>query len=127
MARIAQQKYIAFSNGELLPDITLAWIIDAALRGRMTPSGRKLLLIPDTRKGPEDPYGRRQIGKFRKSDCLTLKQLMRKMGRLGIRPKGRKTAKKHELNQSIKTRKTRSGTTPLGQGFLHNASVWVAS
>ncbi len=136
MARIAQQKYIAFSNGELLPDISLDWIIDAALRGRMTPSGRKLLLIPDTRKGPEDASGLRHIGKFRKSDCITVKQLIRKMGKARLRQKERKTVKKHELNQSIKNRKIRSGTTPSGQGFLHkeprpielkNASVEVAS
>ena len=52
MKSIAQQKYIAFNNGELVPDLTLAWIIDAALRGKMTPVARNLLLIPDTRKGP---------------------------------------------------------------------------
>jgi len=136
MARIAQQKYIAFSNGELLPDISLDWIIDAALRGRMTPSGRKLLLIPDTRKGPEDASGLRHIGKFRKSDCITVKQLIRKMGKARLRQKERKTAKKHELNQSIKNRKIRSDITPSGSGFLHkergvdelkNASVQVAS
>ncbi len=74
-------KYIAFHNGRLLPDLTLAWIIDAAIRGSMTPSGAQLLLIPDTRKGPPDTSGLRQIGKFRKSDCLTLKQLIRKIGK----------------------------------------------
>ena len=74
-------KYIAFHNGHLLPDLTLAWIIDAAIRGSMTPSGAQLLLIPDTRKGPPDTFGLRQIGKFRKSDCLTLKQLIRRIGK----------------------------------------------
>ena len=136
MARIAQQKYIAFNNGELLPDLTLAWIIDAALRGRMTPGGKKLLLIPDTRKGPEDASGLRHIGKFRKSDCLTVKQLIRKMGKARLRQKERKTAKKHEPNQSIKNRKIRSGTYLSDCHFLRkeravnelkNASVQVAS
>jgi len=127
MARIAQQKFIAFHKGRLLPDNILDWIIDAATRGLMTASGKKLLLIPDTRKGPTDPSGLRQIGKFRKSDCLTLKQLIAKMGRLRLCQKGRKTANKHELNQSIKNRKIRSDITPSGQGFLHNASVEVAS
>ncbi len=133
---LRKNKYIAFSNGELLPDISLDWIIDAALRGRMTPSGEKLLLIPDTRKGPEDAYGRRQIGKFRKSDCLTLKQLMRKMGRLKLRQKERKTVKKHQVNQSIKNSKIRSGVMLSDCRFLHkqrganelkNASVQVSS
>ena len=87
MQSLPQQKYIAFNNGELVPDLTLAWIIDAALRGRMTPSGMKLLLIPDTRKGPEDASGLRHIGKFRKSDCITLKQLIRKMGKARLRQK----------------------------------------
>ena len=119
MARIAQQKYIAFNNGELVPDLTLAWIIDAALRGKMTPGGKNLLLIPDTRKGPEDASGLRSIGKFRKSDCLTLKQLIRKMGKARLRQKERKTAKKHELNQSIKNRKTQSWAAPLDCQIRH--------
>jgi len=71
-----KQKYIAFRNGRLLSDDILKWIIDAAMRGLMTPSGAKLLLIPDTRKGPPDISGLRYIGKFKKSDCLTLKQLV---------------------------------------------------
>ena len=136
MTSLAQHKYIAFKNGELLADITLEWIIDAALRGKMTPSGEKLLLIPDTRIGPADTSGLRHIGKFRKSDCLTLKQLMRKMGRSRIRQKGRKTAKKKEVNQCIKNRKIQSGPTPLDCRFLHkepgaddskNASIQVSS
>ena len=136
MTSLTQKKYIAFHNGRLLPDLTLDWIIGSALRGRMTPSGRKLLLIPDTRKGPEDTSGLRQIGKFRKSDCLTVKQLIRKMGKARLRQKERKTAKKHELNQSIKNRKRRADITPSGSGFLHkerglnelkNASVQVSS
>ncbi len=47
---VAKDKYIAFRNGYLLSDSVLAWIIDAAVRGSMTPSGAELLLIPDTRK-----------------------------------------------------------------------------
>ena len=35
MTSLAQQKYIAFNNGNLLPDLILAWIIDAALRGKI--------------------------------------------------------------------------------------------
>ena len=134
--KFSKKKYIAFHNGHLLSDLTLAWIIDAAMRGSITPSGEKLLLIPDTRKGPPDTFGLRSIGKFRKSDCLTLKQLIRKMGRPGIRQKERKTAKKHEVNQIIKNGKMQSGTTPSDCHFLHkergvnelkNASVQVSS
>ena len=112
-------KWIAFHNGRPLPDLTLDWIIDSALRGKMTPSGARLLLIPDIRKGPEDSSGLRQIGKFRRSDCLTLKQLMRKMGKARLRQKEQKTAKKHEANQSIKNSKIQSGTTVSDCHFLH--------
>ena len=143
MTSLAQKKYIAFSNGELLPDITLDWIIGAALRGRMTPSGRKLLLIPDTRKGPEDASGLRHIGKFRKSECLTLKQLIRKIGKTETLPRKAKKAKNGLRNikqinalKTSKMQKARSGTTLSDCHFLHkerdvnelkNASVQVSS
>ncbi len=127
-------KYIAFHNGRLLPDITLAWIIDAAIRGSMTPSGAQLLLIPDTRKGPPDTFGLRQIGKFRKSDCLTLKQLIRKIGKTKTLPLKAKKVKNGLQNikqiKALKTRKmqkTRSRTTPSDGHFLHNASVQATS
>ena len=113
----SKKKYIAFHNGHLLPDVILEWIIDAALRGKMTPSGEKLLLIPDTRKGPEDPSGLRSIGKFRKSDCITLKQLIRKIGKtetLSLKAKkaknGAKNVSEFSALKTSKIRKTRSGT-----------------
>jgi len=137
-----QKKYIAFHKGHLLPDSTLAWIIDAATRGKITPSGEKLLLIPDTRKGPPDASGLRYIGKFRKSDCLTLKQLIRKIGKTEALPLKAKKAKNGAKNVSgfkalkrSKIQKTRSDTTPLDCHFLHkergvnelkNASVQVS-
>ncbi len=136
-------KYIAFHNGHLLPDSTLEWIIDAAIRGSMIPSGAQLLLIPDTRKGPPDTFGLRHIGKFRKSDCLTLKQLIRKISKIETLPLEEKKAKNGLQNtkqiKALKTRKmqkTRTGTTPSDCHFLHkergvnelkNASVQVAS
>ncbi len=132
-------KYIAFRKGHLLSDSVLAWIIDAATRGLMTPSGAKLLLIPDTRKGPPDTFGLRQIGKFRKSDCLTLKQLIRKIGKTETLPLKAKKAKNglQDIKQikGLKTRKmqkTRSGTTPSDCHFLHkergvNEPVQVSS
>ncbi len=136
-------KYLAFSNGRLLPDATLALIIDAAMRGLMTPSGAQLLLVPDTRKGPPDSFGLRQIAKFRKSDCLTLKQLIRRIGKTETLPIKAKKAKNGLQNikqiKGLKTRKmqkTRSRTTPSDGDFLHkerganelkNASVQVSS
>ena len=129
-------KWIAFHKGRLLPDLSLAWIVDAAKRGLITPSGEELLLIPDTRKGPPDASGLRQIGKFRKSDCITLKQLIRKISKPRLLPKRAKTAKKHEANQSIKNCKIRSGTYLSDCDFLHkergvnelkNTSVQVPS
>ena len=123
---LRKSKYIAFHEGRLLPDLTLAWIIDAALRGKTTASGEKLLLIPDTRKGPEDPSGLRQIGKFRKSDCLTLKQLIRKIGKTETLPlkvkKAKNCVKNSKQNNALKTpkkQKTRSGTTPSDCHFPH--------
>ncbi len=136
-------KYIAFHNGRLLPDLTLAWIIDAAIRGKMTQAGANLLLIPDTRQGPADSFGLRHIGKFRKSDCLTVKQLIRKIGQIETLPKLAKKAKNGLQNikqiKALKTRKmqkTRSDTTASDCHFLHkgrganelkNASVQVCS
>ncbi len=140
--RTNRYKYIAFHNGRLLPDLTLVWIIDAAIRGSMTPSGAQLLLIPDTRKGPADTFGLRQIGKFRKSDCLTLKQLIRKIGKTETLPLKAKKAKNGRQNikqiNKLKTRKmqkTRTDTTASDCHFLHkergvnelNAPVQVSS
>ena len=132
-------KYIAFHNGRLLPDLTLAWIIDAAIRGKMTQAGANLLLIPDTRQGPADSFGLRHIGKFRKADCLTLKQLIRKIGKpetLPLKAKkaknGLKNIKKIKALKTRKMQKTRSGTTPSDGHFLHkergvNEPVQVSS
>ena len=132
-------KYIAFHNGRLLPDLTLAWIIDAAIRGKMTQAGANLLLILDTRQGPADSFGLRHIGKFRKSDCLTVKQLIRKIGQIETLPKLAKKAENGLKNskgiKALKTRKmqkTRTGTTPSDCHFLHkergvNEPVQVSS
>jgi len=136
-------KWIAFHEGRLLPDVTLALIIDAAIRGKITPSGAQLLLIPDTRKGPADAFGLRHIGKFRKSDCLTLKQLIRKIGKTETLPlkaekakNGLQNIKKIKALKTRKMQKTRSDTTASDCHFLHkergvnelkNASVQVSS
>ena len=133
MTSLTRNNYIAFHNGRLLPDLNLAWIIDAAIRGSMTPSGAKLLLIPDTRKGPPDTFGLRQIGKFRKADCLTLKQLVLQNRRKSrLRKKTKNQSKKDNEISDIKTPKTWSGTYLSDCHFLHkergvNASVQVSS
>ena len=129
-------KWIAFHEGRLLSDLTLSWIIDAAIRGSMTPSGAKLLLIPDTRKGLEDSSGLRQIGKFRKADCLTLKQLISKNRRKSrLRKTTKNRSKKDNEISDIKIPKSQSGTYLSDRHFLHkdrdvnelkNASVQVS-
>ena len=136
-------KWIAFHEGRLLPDVTLDWIVDAALRGKMTPSGAQLLLIPDTRQGPADSFGLRHIGKFKKADCLTVKQLIRRIGQIEALPKLAKKAKNGLQNikqikglKTQKMQKTQTGTTVSDGHFLHkersanelkNASVSVSS
>ncbi len=113
------QKYIAFNHGDLLADPILELIISAALRGSMTPSGAQLLLIPDTRNGPTDPSGLRQIGKFRKADCLTLKQLVLQNRRKSrLRKKTKNRSKKDNEISDIKTPKSRSGTQVSERDFL---------
>ena len=116
---LRQNKYIAFNNGELLPDVILDWIINLALRGKMTASGAQLLLIPDTRKGLVDSSGLRQIGKFRKADCLTLKQLISKNRRKSrSREKTKKRSKKDNEISNIKIPKSQSGTYLSDRHFL---------
>ena len=113
-------QYIAFYNGRLLPDLTLAWIIDAAVRGSITPSGAQLLLLPDTRKGPIDSSGLRHIGKFRKADCLTLKQLVLQNRRKSkLRKKTKNRSKKDNEISDIKTPKSQSGTRVSNRYFVH--------
>lgn len=68
-------KYIAFINGRILEGVVLDNIISAAKRGKMTPAGEKLLLVPDTRYGRKDESGLRLMSRVRKKDCRTLKQL----------------------------------------------------
>ena len=132
-------RYIAFHNGRLLPNVTLAWIIDAALRGKMTPSGAQLLLIPDTRKGPPDSFGLRHIGKFKKADCLTVKQLIRRIGKTETLPlkakktkNGLKNIKEIKALKTRKMQKTLTGTTASDCHLLHkgrdvNEPVQVSS
>ena len=113
--------YIAFHNGVLVPDHILDNIISAARRGLMTKAGEGLLLIPDTRQGPADVSGLRHIGRYRKADCLTLKQLILKERRKRrLRGKAKYPSKKRNVFKDIKTTESRSGTQLSDGRFLHN-------
>lgn len=59
----------------MLDEAILENIINAAKRGKMTPEGEKLVLVPDTRHGRKDESGLRMMKRTKKSDCRTLKQL----------------------------------------------------
>ena len=71
-------KYVAFRNGQMIDDTILHNIIDAAKRGKMTPEGRKLVLVPDTRYGRADPTGLQSMRSVKKKDCRTLEQIFGK-------------------------------------------------
>ncbi len=117
--RLKRQKFIAFYKGYLISDSILVWILDAARRGKMTQAGANLLLIPDTRQGPADSSGLRHIGKFRKADCLTLKQLVLQNRRKSrLRKKTKNRSKKDNEISDIKTPKSRSGTQVSERDFL---------
>jgi len=65
-------KFIAFHNGNLIPDNILDLIIDQAKRGKMTDAAKKLILIPDKRRGKTDVSGLREIASVKRRDCITL-------------------------------------------------------
>ena len=119
-----RQHFIAFHKGELITDYILEYIIGAALRGLMTLSGSKLLLIPDTRTGMPDTFGLRLMGRFRKSDCLTLKQLIREIRQTKTLPKtAKKRSKNTKENSALKTAKTRSGGQVSDCDFLRKGEA----
>jgi hypothetical protein len=121
--RKSRSGYIAFYKGHLIRDHILDNIIGAARRGLMTEAGEHLLLMPDTRRGPADVSGLREIGPFRKSDCLTLKQLINRERRnRGLRRIAKKRAKKPNSINNIKNAKTESGTQVSETDFVHNDS-----
>jgi hypothetical protein len=71
-------KWVAFHNGNLVPEDILSRIMDQALRGEMTEAAKDLLLIPDTRRGRPDTSGLREMGRVKRKDCLTLAQFARR-------------------------------------------------
>ena len=113
-------KFLAFHKGAPLSDYILDYVINAAMRGLMTATGKRLLLIPDVRKGPADVFGLRVIGRFRKADCTTLKQLIRKIRQSKELPKSAKKRTKNPYqNNALKTAKTQSGIRVSDADFLH--------
>jgi len=130
-------KFIAFHKRELLSEYILEYIICKALCGLITPTGAKLVLVPDTRHGSTDVSGLQTIGKklpktdnfsgvrigrSLRSDCLTLKQQITLYRKSSQMPKLAKNRSKNiNNNNALKTPKTQSGTTPLDPGFLHNS------
>ena len=67
-------KYIAFRKGIILDETILENIMFAASRGKMTPEGEKLLLVPDTRHGRVDETGLKNMKSVKNWDCRTLAQ-----------------------------------------------------
>ena len=127
-------KYIAFNPdhpGVLIPDIVLANIIDAALRGKMTEAGEKLLLLPDKRHGAADSSGLRLMRRVKKSECITLKRLAAKSGchakgknqpRNPLISKGRKSGKTPTLGTGIRSGKntdSRDNCQQCGKDISH--------
>ncbi len=53
--------HTAFYRGEIVEPWILDRIKEAAQRGLITEEGRKLILVPDTRFGSADSYGRREF------------------------------------------------------------------
>lgn len=90
------EKWIAFDPDKrwlrLLPDETLDYIIDRALDGKITKLGQQLILMPDCRKGKPDVCGVYRIGRIRKSECITIKQLVRRIQKTeGVTDKSKNT------------------------------------
>jgi hypothetical protein len=67
-----KMKYVAWYNGQLLPDVILGNILAAAERGLMTEAGSKLLLVPDRRYGRPDETGLKTMKSVKKWECVTL-------------------------------------------------------
>ena len=68
-------KFVAWRNGQLLPDTILENIIAAAKRGKITEAGKKLLLVPDTRYGNSGSNGLRLMKPVKRHECISLDRL----------------------------------------------------
>ena len=67
--------YVAWHNGQLLPDTILENIIDAAKRGKITEAGSKLVLVPDTRYGRLGEKNLKMMKYPKQHECVGLSQL----------------------------------------------------
>ena len=70
-------KYVIFHPdrpGFLLDEIIQDNIIAAAKRGKTTPDGEKLILVPDKKASSKGPDGSRSLARVRNSECMTLKR-----------------------------------------------------
>ena len=112
------RKFVAYRNGGRISDVVLSNIIYAAFRGKMTKSGRRLLLVPDRRYGPANELGHQKMRRVRRSECITLEAYIRETyetfdvthidGRLDFTPK---------RNRDLEASKSRKLSTPtLGIG-----------
>jgi hypothetical protein len=68
-------KYLIFNNGQILNQIITDNIVSAARRGKITPKGKKVMLVPDKRTGMPDVSGYRHFKPVKKNECLPLKNL----------------------------------------------------
>ena len=71
-------QYVIFHKGQILNQIITDNIIAAAKRGKITEAGKKVMLVPDKRKGPKDSCGYRLFGSVKKNECIPLKSLVLK-------------------------------------------------
>ena len=69
-------KYVIFHNGQIVDQTITDNIIAAARRGKITPKGEEVMLVPDKRKGPKDARGYRKFGSVKKSECVPLANLV---------------------------------------------------
>jgi hypothetical protein len=70
-------KYVAWHNGQLLPDTTLENIIAAAKRGKITEAGKDLTLYPDRRHGRPDESGLRLMRRTKQHEGRKLSAMAR--------------------------------------------------
>jgi hypothetical protein len=68
-------KYLIFNNGQILNQIITDNIVSAARRGKITPKGKKVMLVPDKRTGTANSCGYRHFGSVKKNECLKLSSM----------------------------------------------------
>lgn len=109
--------WIAFNPNknwlELLDDHYVSTIINRALDGEMTLHGAKLLLIPDRREGRKDTCSTYRIGKVRKSECISVEELVRRIRRDGrVTDKARNTKFRACKNRGLQVESMPNSSPP---------------